>query len=341
MVNRQVKRGREMARIRLRLCKCFTSLTDIRPAGSHSPSPHKRARRSSETQGGMPRPQSGQSSGNEHRDYGNDNGGSTVNSNAHSQKEVPVSASTSLPTAPPHSIATPQPVDLRGPPTPVTQRHSSDEPRDAHDPGEASSSHTDSKTEITNSAAVPLEHPIKLGARTLRAHLALVRNSLPKHDTSNWIAHSCVIAMNLDEARRALQADLYATDEAFLTGRDLEKELAKRGFTHARAEVFIVKVLSVLDGIAMADGDAAEGEAVEEDANVLEGELQAALEKYPQETKEALTTAGRLMEYLSRGKELQEKKRLEVERRVKVLEGMVKIGEVVGGVVRYLLTEDK
>ena len=46
-----------------------------------------------------------------------------------------------------------------------------------------------------------------------------------------------------------------------------------------------------------------------------------------------------MMEYLLRGKDLQEKKRLDIERRVKVLEGMVKIGEVVGGVVRFLLTE--
>jgi len=48
-----------------------------------------------------------------------------------------------------------------------------------------------------------------------------------------------------------------------------------------------------------------------------------------------------LMEYLLRGKSLQEKKRLDIERRVKVLEGMVKVGEVVGGVVRFLLTEDR
>jgi hypothetical protein len=42
---------------------------------------------------------------------------------------------------------------------------------------------------------------------------------------------------------------------------------------------------------------------------------------------------------LIRGKEAQEKKRLDVERRVKVLEGMVKIGEAVSKVVSFLLQE--
>ena len=98
-------------------------------------------------------------------------------------------------------------------------------------------------------------------------------------------------------------------------------------------------MLKVLDGIA-----AAEDEVPGEDNSLqniadLSQELESELAKYPNETKEAVMAAGRVMEYLLRGKDLQEKKRLDIERRVKVLEGMVKIGEVVGGVVRFLLTE--
>jgi hypothetical protein len=73
----------------------------------------------------------------------------------------------------------------------------------------------------------------------------------------------------------------------------------------------------------------------------LHKELEEALAKYPDQTKEAVASGSTLLEYILRGKEAQDKKRLEIERRVKVLEGMVKIGEAVSGVVRFLLTEDK
>lgn len=177
----------------------------------------------------------------------------------------------------------------------------------------------------------------------------MVTESFIKHDINNWIAHSCLIAVEMDQARRALQADLYATDEGFLTGRDLEKQLMDKGYTAPRVDAFITKVLKVLDGIAMAEALDAGG--LDEDGNdtasaqknelrqKMEEDLKRELEKYPEETKEAIKSSGIMMEYLHRGKELQEKRRLEVERRVKVLEGMVKIGEVVGGVVRFLLTE--
>ena len=197
------------------------------------------------------------------------------------------------------------------------------------------------KRPLTNSAAETQETPIKISARTLHAFINLARDVLSKHDPSNWIAHTCLIATDIDHARRELQGDLYATDESFIIGRDLEKTLSDRGFTPQRVDTFINKVLKVLDGIAAAEEVEQASAADHEDTTSLEAELEAEVQKYPNETREALMSAARIREYLIRGKVLQEKKRLDLERRVKVLEGMVKIGEVVGGVVRYLLTEDK
>jgi hypothetical protein len=115
--------------------------------------------------------------------------------------------------------------------------------------------------------------------------------------------------------------------------------LFSRGFSPERVDAFIKKVLKVLDGIAAAEDEEPGEDNSLQNITDLQGELDTELSKYPNETKEALVAAGRVMEYLLRGKDLQEKKRLDIERRVKVLEGMVKIGEVVGGVVRFLLTE--
>jgi hypothetical protein len=203
-------------------------------------------------------------------------------------------------------------------------------------------SQSSSKRPLTNSASEPQEYPIKIGVKTLRAQIELVRTSFGKVDVNNWIAHVCFIASDLDQARRVLKDDLYATDGAFLSGRDLEQTLAARGFTPQRVDIFINKVLKVLDGIAMADeAEDADAAGKNDSVQALEQDLIKALDRYPEQTKEAVASAAKLMEYLVRGKEAQERKRLEVERRVKVLEGMVKIGEVVGGVVRFLLTEDK
>ena len=203
------------------------------------------------------------------------------------------------------------------------------------------SSISTSKRPLTNSAAEPQEYPIKIGAKALRALTSLVQSSFGKVDVNNWIAHACFIASDLDQARRALKDDLYATDQAFLTGRDLEQTLSARGFTPQRVDAFITKVLKVLDGIALAEQEEAEdSQDAQQTIDDLDKGLNGALARYPNETKEAVENAAKLMEYLVRGKEAQEKKRLEVERRVKVLEGMVKIGEVVGGVVRYLLSEN-
>jgi hypothetical protein len=203
-------------------------------------------------------------------------------------------------------------------------------------------SQSSSKRPLTNSASEPQEYPIKIGVKTLRAQIELVRTSFGKVDVNNWIAHVCFIASDLDQARRVLKDDLYATDGAFLSGRDLEQTLAARGFTPQRVDIFINKVLKVLDGIAMADeAEDADAAGKNDSVQALEQNLIKALDRYPEQTKEAVASAAKLMEYLVRGKEAQERKRLEVERRVKVLEGMVKIGEVVGGVVRFLLTEDK
>ena len=199
-----------------------------------------------------------------------------------------------------------------------------------------------SKRPLTNSASEPQEHPIVVGVKTLRALIDLVRRSFGKVDVNNWIAHACFIASDLNEARRALQDDLYATDTAFLTGRDLERELASRNVTPQRVDAFITKVLNVLDGIALAEQ---EEDANANDASIevedVQKELDEALAPYPNQTKEAVSSASTLLEYLMRGKEAQDRHRLQLERRVKVLEGMVKIGEVVGGVVRFLLSEDK
>jgi hypothetical protein len=219
-------------------------------------------------------------------------------------------------------------------PTPMTAPLSQSQPPSSRPP-------------LTNSAAEPQEYPIKLSVRTLQSQLDLVSHTFTKHDINNWIAHSCLIAVELDQARRALQADLYATDEGFLSGRDLEQQLFARGYTAPRVDAFITKVLKVLDGIALAEaleiGDGEPGADGKDADNgkraSLRAQLEKELEKYPDQTKEAIKSSGTMMEYLHRGKELHEKKRLDIERRVKVLEGMAKIGEVVGGVVRFLLTE--
>lgn len=199
---------------------------------------------------------------------------------------------------------------------------------------------TQDKAPLTNSASEPQEYPIKVGATTYRLLVQLVRSSFGKVENSNWIAHTCFVASEIDQARRALKDDLYATDGAFLTGRDLEHELAGRGFTPLRVDNFITKVLKVLDGIAAAEQLEEEEGAGKDNGEELSAELNRELAAYPDQTKEAVVSAATMLEYLVRGKEAQEKKRLEVERRVRVLEGMVKVGEVVGGVVRFLLSED-
>jgi hypothetical protein len=191
--------------------------------------------------------------------------------------------------------------------------------------------------------------PITLSGKTLRAQLNLVQKVFIKHDVSNWIAHTCLIATDLDQARRQLQGDLYATDDASLMGRDLEQTLATRGFPPARIDTFVLKVLKVLDGIASADElEAGGGGGAPDDPSssggdisALEAELENALKGYPEATREAMAAAATVLEYLNRGKEEQEKKRLEVERRVGVLEGMAKIGEQVSKVVSYLLTDSQ
>ncbi|OCF44369.1 hypothetical protein I317_01814 [Kwoniella heveanensis CBS 569] len=231
------------------------------------------------------------------------------------------------------------------PPTPLTAGvpilNDNDSRRGSSRQSTAEPSSVPARSSITNSASETQETPIRIGARTLRAHIDLVRNVLSKHETNNWIAHTCLIAHDIDHARRSLQADLFATDECFITGRDLERSLGARGFTPTRVDTFITKVLKVLDGIAAAEEPEADEPASADDVERLQAELDEVLASFPDETKEAMASASRVLEYLLRGKELQEKKRLEMERRVKVLEGMVKVGEVVGGVVRYLLTEDK
>lgn len=253
-----------------------------------------------------------------------------------------------MPPFPPHSAASASPTPSAQaarpailPPTPITADPNS-QPAGGTTPVPAAGSESGpSKRPLTNSASEPQEYPIKVGPKTIRAQIELVKRHFGKVHVSNWIAHTCFIASEIDQARRALQEDLYATDTGFLAGRDLERTLTDRGFTPQRVDAFITKVLKVLDGIALAEADEDANGMLDENEAEVEKELVACLEAYPDQTKEAVDSAARLMEYLMRGKEAQEKKRLEVERRVKVLEGMVKIGEVVGGVVRYLLSDEK
>jgi hypothetical protein len=257
--------------------------------------------------------------------------------------EVPQTSSTAGTNAGP-AVNTPRPSSPhlpKMPPTPESIARPAPTTGASHASQGALPSHNDEqgKPALTNSAAEPQENPIRMSAKTLRGLIDLTRDVFPKHEANNWIAHSCLIAFELDQARRALQGDLFATDEAFLTGRDHEQVLFSRGFSPERVDAFIKKVLKVLDGIAAAEDEEPGEDNSLQNITDLQGELDTELSKYPNETKEALVAAGRVMEYLLRGKDLQEKKRLDIERRVKVLEGMVKIGEVVGGVVRFLLTE--
>lgn len=201
-----------------------------------------------------------------------------------------------------------------------------------------------SSNPLTVSTAAETHAPFSLSAKTLRAQLNLVQKVFVKHDATNWIAHTCLIATDLDQARRQLQDDLYATDDASLMSRDLEETLSTRGFTTPRIDAFILKVLKVLDGIASADELEAGGPtspSSTDDIPALEAELENALKGYPEPTRESMAAAAKVLEYLNRAKEEQEKKRLEVERRVGVLQGMVKIGEQVSKVVSFLLTDSQ
>ncbi|BEI86204.1 hypothetical protein CcaverHIS002_0604910 [Cutaneotrichosporon cavernicola] len=182
--------------------------------------------------------------------------------------------------------------------------------------------------------------PVKISGKTLQAQIDLVQNVFVKHDRDNWIAHTCLIATDLDQIRRSLQADLYATDEATISCRDLESQLSDRGFTVARMDAVVTKVLKVLDNMT-AEDEAENGTAAqpkELDADSLHAELAHVLRDYPPQTREAMASAATVLEYLNCGKDAQEAKRLEVERRAGVLQGIVQKGEQVTGVVRFLLS---
>ncbi|BEJ01757.1 hypothetical protein CcaverHIS631_0604390 [Cutaneotrichosporon cavernicola] len=184
------------------------------------------------------------------------------------------------------------------------------------------------------------EGPVKISGKTLQAQIDLVQNVFVKHDRDNWIAHTCLIATDLDQIRRSLQADLYATDEATISCRDLESQLSDRGFTVARMDAVVTKVLKVLDNMT-AEDEAENGTAAqpkELDADSLHAELAHVLRDYPPQTREAMASAATVLEYLNCGKDAQEAKRLEVERRAGVLQGIVQKGEQVTGVVRFLLS---
>lgn len=187
----------------------------------------------------------------------------------------------------------------------------------------------------------PPEYPIKLSPETLRLQINIVLDSLLKLNNNNWIAHSCLIAQSIDRLRISLEDDLGVAEECEGQSKEFERVLTGRGYTISKIDAFVIKVLNVLDGIAAAEETKKEGEEGEGERSTqaLAEKLQKLLEPFPVQTKETMESAGKMMEYLRRGKEFQEKKRLDWERRVKVMEGMAKVGDVVGGVVRYLLTE--
>ncbi|ODN73939.1 hypothetical protein L202_07443 [Cryptococcus amylolentus CBS 6039] len=182
------------------------------------------------------------------------------------------------------------------------------------------------------------EDPITVSAETLRILISTVVGSLVNHDIGNWVVHVCVITQSIDKVAYRLQGDLAAIKEYDGVSREHERVLGSRGFVPARIDEFVEKVLKVLDGIAAAEETAAET-SPKDTVQALTTKLNKLLEPFPLPSKNAVKDAGRLLEYLVRGKAAQEKRRLEMERRIKVMEGMIKVGDVVGGVVRYLLTE--
>ncbi|WVQ85006.1 hypothetical protein IAT38_007170 [Cryptococcus sp. DSM 104549] len=237
------------------------------------------------------------------------------------------------------------------PPTPAT----AERPTTRKGPSSSSSGLSNTaptSQSLATSTTAPLEHPITVGASTLRAQISLVLDSLMAHDVNNWVAHTCLIAASLDEERRALEAILGGSGRYQETTTDLERMLNARGFTLAKIDAFVEKVLKVLDGIAAAeeaDGKQASeitsgvsgpaGAASQVEVDKLVHKLRMLLEPFPAETKEAMANASKIMEYLIRGRELQENKAMAAERRTRVLEGMAKVGDVVSAVVRYLLME--
>ncbi|WVQ73369.1 hypothetical protein IAR50_002938 [Cryptococcus sp. DSM 104548] len=200
-----------------------------------------------------------------------------------------------------------------------------------------------SKEEIRSMPSTPFvpgipEDPIIVSAETLRIQISTVVGSLVNYDINNWVLHSCAIAQSIDKAVYNLQGDLAAVKEYDEVSREHERVLGSRGFVPSKIDAFVDKVLGVLDGIAAAE-EAAPETSTQDTAQALTTKLEKLLEPFPQPSKNAMKDAGRLIECLVRGKAAHEQRRLELERRVKVMEGMIKVGDVVGGVVRYLLTE--
>lgn len=179
--------------------------------------------------------------------------------------------------------------------------------------------------------------PVKLGGKTLQAQIDLVTKVFVKHDRNNWIAHTCLIATDLDQIRRQLQDQLFATDEATLQANVYQERLIAKGFTVSRIDAFVAKVLKVLDGIAAEDLPTEAAENVHADESALATTLDEALKDYPEQTREAMAAAGKVLEYLNLGKKEQEEKCLQIERRLGVLQGMSEIGEQVSKVVSFLL----
>lgn len=179
--------------------------------------------------------------------------------------------------------------------------------------------------------------PVVLSTKTLQAQIDLVTKVFIKHDRANWIVHTCLIATDLDQARRQLQEDLYATDAGVIETGELEAVLHSRGYTEPRIEAFVTKVLKVLDGIAAEDLPTEASSNDKTDDPALAATLEDVLQEYPPQTQEAMAAAGKVLEYLNLGLKEQEEKRVQMERRLGVLQGMEQIGEQVSKVVSLLL----
>lgn len=194
----------------------------------------------------------------------------------------------------------------------------------------------------TVSAAAPQVTPISISTKTRLVQLSLLQDILSAHATSDWITHSVLVTGEITTARLAVREELLETEDALVKIQSLEQTLASRHYSAERIDAFIVKVLGVLDGIAKAeelekeDIDQTSAQAAED----LESQVTAAMARYCEETREAITSFAILQEYLIRAQEAQEARKMDVLRRLKVLEGMVARGDTVSAVVRYLLMEN-
>lgn len=192
------------------------------------------------------------------------------------------------------------------------------------------------------SAASPQAVPVAISTKTRKVQLSLLRDVLSVHGPSDWITHSVMLSEEINAVRLAVKEELLDTEDAMVKSRALESTLAARHYSVERIDAFVIKVLGVLDGIAKAEELEKDDtkSSLPEVAEDFEAEVAAAMTSVCEATREAMTSFAILYEYLSRGREAQETRKMDVLRRLKVLEGMVARGDTVSAVVRYLLMDN-